>query len=366
MIRLPGRPLHGSLAKEFRELRALASLDLADTNITGNLDVLKENTALTYLTLDNTRISGDLKSLSKNHGVGAPAAVTDTGLRDVVALSNAKNLACLYLSGTKVYGDLVALSNAKGLLQLNLSETKVYGDLASFANLTELTTLQLSNTKVSCDFSVILQWKNIQHLAFRAPKSAVIQRKTSKIAAKISGLWSWHGRNVRIMDGFLEDFDPINESTDEWICPFRPWGRSTSQESHWTLLWRNCSNPSLDAQSCDPLELQLAAWRGICHLFANCLWTKPCSCWIYFLSSNNVTKVAYIPRNARHAMFRENPSIGFAEDVVKVATQDFVTLDLRNATFADPRDTEQHYLFLWFEHCLLCLFELGNFTDRVL
>ena len=91
-IRLPGRPLHGSLAKEFGELRALDGLNLEHTNVTGNLDVLKENTALTYLNLRNTRISGDLQSLAK-----------------------ATKLVHLYLRGTLLSGDVVALSNAKDL-----------------------------------------------------------------------------------------------------------------------------------------------------------------------------------------------------------------------------------------------------------
>ena len=56
------------------------------------------------------------------------------------------------------------------------------------------------------------------------------------------------------------------------------------------------------------------------------------------LSSNNVTKVEALPKNCRAVSFRDNPQISFGKGVVKKATDHFVSLDLRNASFAHPSD----------------------------
>ena len=214
--------LHGSLAKEFSELRALEKLDLRDNNITGDLHVLKQNTLLRDLDLDNTRISGDLQSLAKATKLERLYLRGTQVYGDVVALSNAKDLRRLHLTETKVHGDVVALKNAKGLWILDLAETRVHGDLASLANLTKLENLQLSNTKVSGDLSAMLHWEKSNAWAFRAPKSAVIQRKTSKIAAKISGLWSWHGRMFALWMASLRTSSHTMKAPMSGFVPFRP------------------------------------------------------------------------------------------------------------------------------------------------
>ena len=116
--------------------------------------------------------------------------------------------------------------------------------------------------------------------AFRAPKSAVIQRKTSKIAAKISGLWSWHGQRFAF---WMASSHALRLTFSARVYTFahsRPWRRSTSPESHWTPPWRICSDPSLDAKNCETLEQQLAAWRGNCIGFV-ALCAESCRCWIY-------------------------------------------------------------------------------------
>jgi len=336
--------LHGSLAKEFSELRALSLLDLQRTNITGDLDVLKENTALTYLNLDITRISGNLQSLAKATGLKYLHLRGTHVYGDLVALRNAKDLKSLGLSETKVYGDLVALKNAKGLDWLYLSETKVHGDLASLANLTKLENLLLSNTKVSGDFSVILQWNKIRYLGLSGTKVSGHPTEDFKDCCKNLEILELARTEVRILDGFLEDFKPRNESTHEWICPFP------------ALTSFNITGTSVNST----VEKLLEPFFGCTKLrsfgAAACSLTGelpfmpelPLDEAVRLLdfSSNNVSRVASLPENAHHVMFRENPSISFGRNVVKFAAQNFVTVDLRNATFADPSDTEQHYLFL--------------------
>ena len=126
-IRLPGRRnLGGSLHPEISKLTALWRLDLDDSNVSGSLDVLANNTKLRYLKLRHARVTGLLEDLSK-----------------------AKGLWGLDLTGTEVTGDLAALANATRLDYLRLSNTAVSGELKSLEKLTDLEELELSNTAVS-------------------------------------------------------------------------------------------------------------------------------------------------------------------------------------------------------------------------
>ena len=386
-IRLHVHDLHGSLAKGFRELRALEKLDLRDNNITGDLHVLKENTALRDLDLAYTRISGDLQSLAKATKLerlylrgtqvsgdlvalsnakdlrrlhltetkvhGEIAGLTNaTGLEylhlsqtkvygDLVALSNAKDLEELELSETKVHGDVVALSNATGLGHLDLSETKVYGDLVSLANLTELWTLQLSSTKVSGDLAVMLRWQKIRHLGLSGTKVSGHPTEDFKGCCKDLRTLKLAWTEVRSVDGFLANFESLKwrpHRVPEWFCPFPALTSFNITGNSLNITVRKLLNPFV---GCSELR---AFGAAACSLTGKLLEMRGSPLGrvlqLLDLSSNNVTKVEALPANARHVMFRENPSISFKEDVVKKATQEFVSVDLRNATFADPRDTE--------------------------
>ena len=95
-------PLHGYLHDQFRELSDLQQLHLDDTNVEGDLAVLKENTKLEWLSLRATRVSGNLKNLQ-----------------------NAEFLKHLDVSRTSVSGNLMAVANAKEIQELDVSGTKV-------------------------------------------------------------------------------------------------------------------------------------------------------------------------------------------------------------------------------------------------
>ena len=114
-------PLHGSLHDQFRELSGLQQLHLDDTNVEGDVAVLKENTKLEWLFLSSTRISGNLKNLQ-----------------------NVSSLRHLDLSKTEVSGDIGELTNAE-LRYLHLSGSKISGALVHWK---EIQDLQLSGTKV--------------------------------------------------------------------------------------------------------------------------------------------------------------------------------------------------------------------------
>ena len=398
-ISLPRHDLHGSLAKEFRELRALASLDLRGNNITGNLEVLKENTALSSLDLKNTRISGDLQSLAKATKLGGlflrgtqvsgdVVALSDaTDLTyldlsetkvygDLATLSNVKNLRHLHLAETKVYGDLVTMSNAtylngldlsetkvhgdvvalkdaKNLLDLELSETEVYGDLASLANLTGLRSLQLSNTKVSGDFSVILQWKKIRHLSLSGSEVTSPPIDKWQNCCEYLETLDLVRTKIHIVDGFLANFESYSYNSEEYVstCPFPALTALDMTGISLNLTVEELLRPFI---GCKELRIFKTAECSLTGPMPNYIteigfweeeqdseiddWPLSKVLQLLDLSSNNVSKVEALPHNCRQVIFRDNPQISFGEDVVKKAAHHFVSLDLRNATFAHPSD----------------------------
>ena len=309
-------------------------------NITGNLDVLKESTALRRLYLQKTRVSGNLQSLAKAKGLENLFLQGTEIDGDLVALSNAKDLQNLLLSKTKVYGDVVALKNAQDLRSLQLAETRIHGNLGSLANLTKLWNLQLSNTKVSGDLAVILQWKKIGHLDLSGTK--VTSHPTEKWQNCCERLQTLDlGRSkINIVNGFLANFHSLNE----FICPFPALRALDMTGSPLNIIVKELLRPFA---GCQKLRIFKAAECNLTgpmpdrlHEFQTIItWPLGKVLQLLDLSSNHVTKVEALPPNCRAVSFRGNPQISFNQDVVKKATDHFVSLDLRNASFAHPSDT---------------------------
>ena len=243
----------------------------------------------------------------------------------------------------------MALKNAKGLWILDLAETRVHGDLASLANLTKLENLQLSNTKVSGDLSAMLHWEKIERLGLSGTKVSGHPTEDFKDCCK--NLWTlelaW--TNVRFLDGFLEDFAP----TRRWICPF-PALRTldvtrTSLNTTVEKLLRpfvGCKElrtfKAVECSLTGPMPVDvILQWLAVnLPIFSGIDdWPLSQVLQLLDLSSNNVTEVPRLPTTWKAVSFRGDPQISFGEDVVKKATEHFLSLDLRNATFAHPSDT---------------------------
>ena len=96
-IDLSNRPdVSGSLDEQFKELKDLEKLSLANTKASGDIAMLRNNTKLDYLNLQNTSVFGDLAALQK-----------------------ATELQSLNLYNTMVFGDLAALQQATQLKDFN-------------------------------------------------------------------------------------------------------------------------------------------------------------------------------------------------------------------------------------------------------
>ena len=120
-----------SIVRMFNYAEYDPSINYASKNkFISNIDVFKYSKALTSLSLSNTKVSGDIANLKE--------------LTSLTSLS---------LSNTKVSGDIANLKELTSLTSLSLYNTKVSGDIANLKELTSLTSLSLSNTKVSGDIA---------------------------------------------------------------------------------------------------------------------------------------------------------------------------------------------------------------------
>ena len=80
---------------------------------------------------------------------------------DIVNLKNLTSLTSLNLNDSQVNGDIVNLKNLTSLTSLNLNDSQVNGDIVNLKNLTALTVLSIFNTNVTGD---IVNLKNLTRI----------------------------------------------------------------------------------------------------------------------------------------------------------------------------------------------------------
>ena len=109
------------------------------------LEDLKYSVLITSLNLSNTQTSGDISNL-KGLTKLSTLNLSDTNVvGDISNLKGLTKLSTLNLSSTNVVGDI---SNLKGLTKLdflNLPNTQTSGDISNLKGLTKLSTLNLNN-----------------------------------------------------------------------------------------------------------------------------------------------------------------------------------------------------------------------------
>ena len=320
-IDFPGRrDLRGSLHPEIGKLTELNLLDLSDTDVSGSLEVLANNTKLGYLQLRHTRVMGRLEDLPKARRL-LNLDLTGTEVTgDLAALPNFRKLLYLRLSNTAVSGELKSLAKLKWLGELDLSNTAVSGELKSLPKMERLTKLELANLKVVGDAAVMEKWSGIEHI-------------------DLSG--------TRVWFNLFRQFEPYNDVTVEWLCPL-PALRfldvsSTSRFSlaqHFLRAFAGCGKlATLKAAGCG---LSGPLWPVILDPWGNAIpiggFPLNQALRVLDLGSNNVTYVAKLPRSCRTLVLTGNPDVSFGAGLMEKAIKEMVFIDLRNATFGNPSD----------------------------
>lgn len=113
-------------------------------------------TAITKLDLASTQVSGDLS-----------------------ALSNLTNINRLFLYNTQINGDISALSNLTNIVLLLLYRTQVSGDISVLSNLTNIDRVGLNNTYVTGNISVLSTLHNLNNVSLDSTQVTGLDTITS-------------------------------------------------------------------------------------------------------------------------------------------------------------------------------------------
>eukprot|EP00434_Breviolum_minutum_P028219 symbB.v1.2.024965.t1/scaffold2399.1/size80101/1 len=364
------RDLGGSLHPEISKLTELVTLDLDNTNISGSLEVLANNTQLWNLQLRHTRVGGRLEDLPLMAKRLQNLALTGTEVTgDVAALANATGLTRLCLSNTAVSGELKSLVKLDWLTELDLSNTAVSGELKSLVKLKWLEKLDLSNTAVLGELSSLPEMKGLTELDLsNTAVSGELQSLTKlerlerldlanlKVVGDAAVMAEWSkiehidisGTEVEFVKAsILQQFQPFNRAMSEWKCPLAALRFLDVSRTPQFSLAKDLLRPFA---GCGKLATLKAAGSGL----TGPLWPVIVNAWGFIIptdqwplsqalsvldfASNNVTDVAKLPGSCRTLVLTGNPGVSFGAGAVEKAIKDVVFIDLRNATFANPSE----------------------------
>ena len=344
-IKFPGRDLGGALHPEISNLTALWFLDLDDTNVSGSLDVLANNTELENLYLRHTRVTGRLEDLRLKAKDLRSLDLTGTEVTgDLAALANATKLRYLHLSNTAVFGELKSLAQLKELKKLDLANLKVVGELKSLVKLTGLTWLDLSNTGVSGELKSLAKLTELQKL----------ELANLKVGGDVAVMAEWSKLEHVDLSGthvgfdLFQQFGPYNRTEFKWQCKWqklrfldvsRTSQFSPAQDLLRPLLW--CGKlATLKAAGCGlsgPLWPEILNPHGASYSID--WWPLSQALSVLDFARNNVTDVAKLPGSCRTLVLTGNPHVSFGPGAVEKAIGEMVFIDLRNATFGNPSDS---------------------------
>nr|DAU82404.1 MAG TPA: leucine-rich repeat protein [Crassvirales sp.] len=146
----------------FKYCKALAYLNLSNTQVSGDISNLNTLTDLTYLSLSNTQVSGDISNLN-----------TLTALTE------------LYLYNTQVSGDISNLNTLTALTELYIHNTQVpiTGDIGKLSTLTKLTKIFCQYSKLTGDLALLPA--SCYYISFMEDKGSAFTWSTRPTSAKI-------------------------------------------------------------------------------------------------------------------------------------------------------------------------------------
>ncbi|CAJ1427947.1 unnamed protein product [Effrenium voratum] len=355
--------VQGTLDERIAELPKFSWLDLGDTNVTGDVKALENNTYLGFLHLANTRVTGDLRSLSQATWLTALNLQNTRVAGDLSGLSQARGLNALDLRNTRVAGDLRGLSQAS-LTYLDLENTQVTGDLSNLSQATRLQTLKLQNTRVTGDLRGLSQARRLNVLDLRnttvAGDISALRNWSELVTAELSRTQvsgrldrSWRGHCQRLRDLNLAEtkvtLDPNYD--DKWFSCLGLGGHPDLDHCFLPkLATLDLSGCPLNSAAADFLEgLRASPSLGTLNVGNAGLsglvtgYIQDVQAVAVDLSSNKLTHIGALPPNCRSFTAASNyGNLTFGKGVLGKAISAGVSLDLWNVTFEDP--TESAYL----------------------
>lgn len=148
--------------EDFKYSDALTSLNVENSNISGDISALKNLTGLTYLKMDKSTISGNIDSLK-----------------------NLTELTSLKLTNTNISGDISALKNLTKLTSLKLNNIQIplTGDIGTLSALTKCTEISLNYCTLTGDLATLPA--SCRFVSFSSDKGSTFTWGTRASSSKI-------------------------------------------------------------------------------------------------------------------------------------------------------------------------------------
>ncbi|CAE7668669.1 MIK1 [Symbiodinium sp. CCMP2456] len=317
-IALPQKDLKGEMSPGFKDLPALEELDLeGNPHLRGSLHVLAGFHILHTLNLAGTNVTGNLSDLGKQRTLRV-LELSGTGVAgSLETVRRMKLMTSLGLSGTRVAGSIQELEAMKRLHTLDLSgATGIYGDINSLILLRDLQSASLANTKVSGRI-IHAGWagrlQQLQHLDLAGTSTTLIPSKTSTSSEPGDA----NPTSMQLVAFNSQIELPRLQSLDVSRCPL-----NTTPSGLLQHLYGCSSLVSLSAASSNITgTLHEESWSLLQYLD---------------LSYNNLSHVEGLWAGT-FVSLAANPPLTFAADLLRNAKDTGVHLDLADVDFTNAR-----------------------------
>lgn len=120
-----------------------------------NIDDLKYSTSLISLNLSETQVSGNIANLKNLVALRTLMLTKNKVAGDIANLKSLTSLTALSLYNTHVNGNIADLKNLVALTNLDIASTNISGDIANLKSLTALTKLSIAKSNISGDITNI-------------------------------------------------------------------------------------------------------------------------------------------------------------------------------------------------------------------
>ncbi|CAE7511895.1 RLP2, partial [Symbiodinium sp. CCMP2592] len=296
------------------------TLNLEGTNVTGNLSDLGSvlnRIRIREINLKNTKVNGEVEVLRKQRALSV-LELSGTGVAgSLKTFSRMKFMTSLRLSGTCVAGSIQELEAMKRLHTLDLSGAAgIHGNINSLTFLTNLESASLANTKVSGGINILWvgRLQQLRELNLAGTRTTLILSRAS-VSSTEPGSASQNSMQLLPFKAQIEL--PSLQSLDVSRCPL------DTTPSELLQILQGCSNlVRLSAASSNITgTLHEQSWSVLQYLD---------------LSDNNLSHIKGLWART-FVSLAANPPLTFAHDILRKAKDTGVHLDLAEVDFVHAR-----------------------------
>lgn len=133
--------------------KGLVSLDVAKSNVYGNVSAFQELQEIAGLSLGNSQLYGDISAFDKLISLSSLGISNTKIIGNISSLQKLTKLNALEVNETDVEGDIAALQNMTLLRFINANYAKLSGNISAFNNMSQLSTIFMKANGIIGDIS---------------------------------------------------------------------------------------------------------------------------------------------------------------------------------------------------------------------